>query len=52
MMAYGCIEESREAFERVGNKVVAELRRVGLNASWGGTARPPASMASQDGSPR
>jgi hypothetical protein len=41
LMAYGCIEDNAEAFERVGNKIVAELRRAGLNASWGGTAGHP-----------
>jgi len=40
-MAYGCIEEDPDAFQRVGNKIVSELRRVGLNASWGGTAGHP-----------
>jgi hypothetical protein len=41
LMAYGCIEENPEAFKRVGNKIVSELRKVGLNASWGGTAAHP-----------
>jgi hypothetical protein len=41
LMAYGCIEENAEAFQRVGDAVVAELRRVGLNASWGGTEYHP-----------
>ncbi|MBN9519172.1 hypothetical protein J0H58_11735 [bacterium] len=41
LMAYGCIEEDPEAFQRVGSAVVAELQRVGLNASWGGTAEHP-----------
>jgi hypothetical protein len=41
LMAYGCIEEDPGAFQRVGNKIVLELRRVGLNASWGGTAGHP-----------
>jgi len=41
LMAYGCVEEDAAAFVRVANKVVAELRRVGLNASWGGTAYHP-----------
>lgn len=41
LMAYGCIEENPETFQRVGNAVVAELRRVGLDASWGGTAYDP-----------
>jgi hypothetical protein len=41
LMAYGCIEESPEALERVANAVVTELRRAGLNAIWGGTAGHP-----------
>jgi hypothetical protein len=41
LLAYGCIEEDPDAFQRVGKKIVAELRRVGLNASWGGTANHP-----------
>jgi hypothetical protein len=40
-MAYGSVEDDRETFQRVGNTIVAELRRVGLNASWGGTAGHP-----------
>jgi hypothetical protein len=38
LMAYGCVEEDPEMFQRVAKKVVEELRRVGLDASWGGTA--------------
>lgn len=41
LMAYGCVEDDPEAFQQVANKIVAELRRVGLNASWGGTDRHP-----------
>jgi hypothetical protein len=41
LMAYGCVEDDTEAFHRVANKIVAELRRVGLNASWQGTAGHP-----------
>ena len=41
LLAYGCIEDDPEALRRVGTKIVTELRRVGLNASWGGTARDP-----------
>jgi hypothetical protein len=41
LMAYGCIEDDPEAFQRVGIKIVAELRRFALNASWGGTAGHP-----------
>jgi hypothetical protein len=41
LLAYGCVEDDPEAFQRVGNKIVEELRRVGLNASWGGTANHP-----------
>jgi len=40
-MAYGCVEDELEAFQRVGTKIVAELRRVGLDASWGGTPGHP-----------
>jgi hypothetical protein len=29
------------AFLGVANKIVAELRKVGLNASWGGTDSHP-----------
>jgi hypothetical protein len=41
LMAYGCIEEDPDALQRVGNKIVSELCRVGLNASWGNTASHP-----------
>jgi hypothetical protein len=41
LMAYGCVEEDPQALQRVANKIVAELRRVGLNASWQGTAGHP-----------
>jgi hypothetical protein len=41
LMAYGCIEDDPEAFFGVANKIVAELRKAGLNASWGGTAGHP-----------
>ncbi len=41
LMAYGCVENDPESLHRVANKVVAELRRVGLNASWQGTSRHP-----------
>lgn len=41
LMAYGCVEDDHEAFLRVANKIVAELCRVGLNASWGGTDCDP-----------
>jgi hypothetical protein len=41
LMAYGCVEDDEVAFVRVASAIVAELRRVGLNASWGGTARHP-----------
>jgi hypothetical protein len=40
-MAYGCIEEDDAALVRVANKFVTELRRVGLDAKWGGTDRHP-----------
>ena len=38
LMACGCVEDDDEAFRRVGNRVVAGLRKLGLDASWGGTA--------------
>ncbi len=41
LMAYGCVEDDPVAFHQVANKIVAELRRVGLNASWRGTAGDP-----------
>ena len=36
-----CVEDEIEDLNRVANKIVAELRRVGLNASWKGSARHP-----------
>lgn len=41
LMAYGSVEEGKGLLARVANKVVAELRRVGLNGSWGGTDGHP-----------
>jgi hypothetical protein len=41
LMCYGCVEDDPEALQRVGLKIVSELRRVGLNASWGGTIAHP-----------
>jgi hypothetical protein len=41
LMAYGCIEEDPEALKQLANKIVTELRRVGLTASWLGTAGDP-----------
>jgi hypothetical protein len=41
MMAYGCVEEDEAALVRIANKIVTELRRVGLDPSWGGTAYCP-----------
>jgi hypothetical protein len=41
LMAYGCLEDEPNALKGVANTIVAELRRVGLNASWGGTAGHP-----------
>ncbi len=41
LIAYGCLEEDPQAFFRLANKIVAELRNSGLNASWGGTAGHP-----------
>ena len=41
LMAYGSVEEGEGLLASVANKVVTELRRVGLNASWGGTDGHP-----------
>jgi hypothetical protein len=41
LLAYGCVEDDPVAFDRVAHKIVAELRRVGLDASWRGTASDP-----------
>jgi hypothetical protein len=41
LMAYGCVEDDPKAFRGVANKIVAELRKAGLNASWGGTDGHP-----------
>ena len=41
LMAYGCVEEDPQAFVGIANKIVAELCRAGLNASWAGTAGHP-----------
>jgi hypothetical protein len=41
LMAYGSIEDDTESLRRVATKIVAELRRVGLSASWQGTAEHP-----------
>lgn len=40
-MAYGSIEEDESVLRKVANSVVAELRRAGLNAAWGGTTEHP-----------
>lgn len=41
LLAYGCKEDDSEALARVANKVVEELRRVGLDAKWQGNAGYP-----------
>jgi hypothetical protein len=41
LMAYGCVEDDVATLDRIANRIVAELGRVGLNASWGGTAYHP-----------
>jgi hypothetical protein len=41
LLAYGCLEDDPAALERVAKKIVGELRGVGLNASWQGTAAHP-----------
>ncbi len=41
LMAFGCVEENPEIFQKVARMVVEELNRVGLNASWLGTEWDP-----------
>jgi hypothetical protein len=41
LLAYGCLEDESAALARVATKVVAELRRVGLDATWQGNAGYP-----------
>lgn len=41
LMAYGSVEDDPDQLGRVADKVVAELRRVGLMASWAGTTGHP-----------
>lgn len=41
LMAYGCVEENQDSFLAVANKIIAELCKAGLNASWGGTDGHP-----------
>ena len=41
LMAFGSIEEGSEVLTQVANTIVAELRSVGLNASWQGTDEHP-----------
>jgi hypothetical protein len=41
LMAYGSVEDDPETLKWVANKVLAELRRVGLRASWQGTEGDP-----------
>ena len=41
LMAYGSVEDDPAQLRRVADKVVAELRRVGLTASWAGTTGHP-----------
>lgn len=41
LLAYGCVEEDETVFRRVANKIVAELRKVGLDAKWEGTGGHP-----------
>jgi hypothetical protein len=41
LMAYGCVADDEKEFRRVANTIVAELRRAGLDASWGGTDGHP-----------
>jgi len=41
LMAYGCVEDDPGTLHRVAHKIIAELCRVGLNASWRGTTGDP-----------
>jgi hypothetical protein len=41
LLAYGCVEEDEAVFTQVANKIVGELRRVGLDATWQGTDTHP-----------
>jgi hypothetical protein len=41
LLAYGCVDEDEASLIRVANKIVAELRRVGFDADWKGTADYP-----------
>jgi hypothetical protein len=41
LLAYGCVEDDKAALIRIANEIVKELRRVGLDATWGGTASHP-----------
>ena len=41
LLAYGSVEEDTDALHQVAMRIVDELRRVGLNASWAGTAAHP-----------
>jgi hypothetical protein len=41
LLCYGCVEEDEAVFVQVAHKIVAELRRVGLDAKWQGTAGHP-----------
>jgi hypothetical protein len=41
LLCYGCIEEDEKVFIRVANRIVVQLRRVGLNATWQGTMADP-----------
>jgi hypothetical protein len=41
LMAYGSVEDDPDQLCRVADKVLTELRRVGLKASWAGTTGHP-----------
>jgi hypothetical protein len=41
LLAYGCVVDDTAIFQRVGSKIVDELRRAGLDASSQGTAGHP-----------
>ena len=41
MLAYGTVYDDEDALTAVANKIVAELRRAGLNATWQGSPYHP-----------
>ena len=41
LLAYGCVDDEAESLRRVAERIVAELLRAGLGASWGGSGAHP-----------